>query len=244
MRNIRIYTETPLAVSSTVLLSKVASHHLLRVLRCRSNDRLTLFNGLGGSYRGRIVSTSARAVEVEILEFVAETAEPGLLITLALGISRNLHMDYAVQKSVELGVHAIVPLFTGRSTVKLDDKRVNTRMEHWRKIMIHACEQSGRNNVPALHAARELPAWVSGAQCVTRLLLAPSAPHTLTRCSAPDGGEVSVLIGPEGGLTDSEERVAQQHGYMPIRLGPRTLRTETAAVAALTALQTLWGDLR
>ena len=244
MRNIRIYTETPLAVSSIARLSAAASHHLLRVLRCRRNDQVTLFNGQGGSYLGRIVSTSARAAEVEALEFVADTAEPGLLITLALGISRNLHMDYAVQKSVELGAHAIVPLFTERSTVKFDDKRIAARMEHWRKIMIHACEQSGRNRLPVLHAARELPAWVSGAQQGARLLLAPSAQQTLAELSTPEGGEVSALIGPEGGVTEAEARAAEQHGYTPIRLGPRILRTETAAAAAIAALQVLWGDLR
>ena len=243
MRNIRVYTEAPLAVSTTAVLSKEASHHLLRVLRCRRNDRITLFNGLGGSYTGRIVSGSTRVVEVEILDFQPDTTKPGLLITLGLGISRSLHMDFAVQKSVELGVHAIVPLFTERSNVKLDHERTSTRMEHWRKIIIHACEQSGRNILPMLDGPLDLNEWVPGDRNPARFVLAPVARQTLAGLT-PDGREASILVGPEGGLTDAETARAEEQGYVPVRLGPRILRTETAAVAAVTALQVLWGDMR
>ena len=244
MRNIRIYADTPLAVSARVMLSQEASHHLLRVLRCRRNDNITLFNGHGGSYRGRIISGSTREVEVEILGFEPDTSEPVLIITLGLGISRSLHMDYAIQKSVELGISAIVPLFTERSNVKLDHKRAETRLQHWEKIMIHACEQSGRNTLPVLHAPRSLHEWVSNDQNTTRLLLAPAARQTLAGFNRLKNREISIFVGPEGGLTDSEETTAEKLGYIPIKLGPRTLRTETAAVAAITALQVLWGDLR
>lgn len=244
MRNIRVYTEAPLAISTTTVLSKEASHHLLRVLRSRPNDRITLFNGLGGNYTGRIVSGCPRGVEVEILDFEPEQAEPELLITLGLGISRSLHMDYAVQKSVELGVHGIVPLFTARGNVQLDHHRTRTRMEHWKKIVIHACEQSGRNTLPVLGTPRDVDEWVSSDPNPARLMLAPSARQTLAGFTALDERDVSILIGPEGGLTDTEEQAAEQHGYIPVKLGPRTLRTETAAVAAVTALQVLWGDLR
>ena len=244
MRNIRVYTESPLAVSTTAVLSKEASHHLLRVLRCRRNDHITLFNGLGGSYTGRIVSASAHLVEVEILDFEPETAEPGLLITLGLGISRSLHMDYAVQKSVELGVHTIVPLFTERSNVRLDKNRARSRMEHWEKIIIHACEQSGRNILPILDSPRDLNEWVSNCQSPARFVLALSARQNLAGLAGMIDREASILVGPEGGLTDAEQAAAEQRGYIPVKLGPRTLRTETAAVAALTALQVLCGDLR
>lgn len=243
MRNIRVYTESPLAVSTTAVLSKEASHHLLRVLRCRRNDQIILFNGLGGSYTGRIVSDSTRLVEVEILSFEPETAEPGLLITLGLGISRSLHMDYAVQKSVELGVHTIVPLFTERSNVKLDQNRTGSRLEHWEKIIIHACEQSGRNILPVLDGPRDLNDWVSNCQNPARFVLAPSARQSLAEVTL-NSREAGILVGPEGGLTDAEVARAEEHGYVPVKLGPRILRTETAAVAALTALQVLWGDLR
>lgn len=243
MRNIRVYTETPLAVSATTVLSGEASHHLLRVLRCRRNDRVILFNGLGGSYTGRIVSGSTRRVEVEILDFEPETAQPPLLITLGLGISRSLHMDYAVQKSVELGVHRIVPLYTERSNVKLDQPRVRSRMEHWQKIVIHACEQSGRNILPVLDGPRGLDDWVSGCQHPARFVLAPSARQTLAEVT-PNGREAGMLVGPEGGLTDAELAQAEERGYVPVALGPRILRTETAAAAAVTALQVLWGDMR
>ena len=244
MRNIRVYTEAPLAVSTTTVLSREASHHLLRVLRCRKNDRVILFNGLGGSYTGRIVSGSTPRVELEILDFEPETAQPRLLITLGLGISRSLHMDYAVQKSVELGVHGIVPLYTERSNVKLDQTRVRSRMEHWGKVVIHACEQSGRNILPALEDPRELNDWVSSCQSPARFVLAPSARQNLAGQAGMIDREASILVGPEGGLTDAEQADAEQCGYIPVKLGPRTLRTETAAAAALTALQVLGGDLR
>ena len=244
MRNIRIYTDTPLAVSARVVLSGEASHHLLRVLRCRRNDPITLFNGLGGSYTGRIVSASTRLVEAEILEFEADTAGPGLLVTLGLGISRSLRMDYAVQKSVELGVHAIVPLFTERSNVKLDQNRVRSRMEHWEKIIIHACEQSGRNILPELDGPRDLHEWVSSDRNPARFVLASTARQNLAGLAGVIDRETSILVGPEGGLTDAEQAAAEQCGYLPVKLGPRTLRTETAAVAAVTALQVLCGDLR
>lgn len=244
MRNIRVYTEAPLAVSATAVLSEEASHHLLRVFRCRLNDQITLFDGRGGSYTGKIVTGSPRAVEVEILDFEPETAEPGLLITLGLGISRSLHMDYAVQKSVELGVHKIVPLFTERSNVRLDQSRADKRMQHWRKIIIHACEQSGRNVLPVLDSPRDLREWASGDQNPARFVLAPSARQNLAGPAGTIDREASILVGPEGGLTDAEQADAEQCGYIPVKLGPRTLRTETAAVAAMTALQVLCGDLR
>lgn len=244
MRNTRIYTDTPLTVSTTLVLSKQASHHVLRVLRCRENDPLTLFNGRGGSYAGRIVSESKSLVEVEILDFESEPAEPALLITLGLGISRSLHMDYAVQKSVELGVHALAPLFMQRGNVKLDHKRAKSRMEHWQKIIIHACEQSGRNTLPTLCAPLDLHEWVSGNRDATRFIFLPSAQQTLAGVAGINSREVSILVGPEGGFTDAEQKAAEKHGYVPVNLGPRTLRTETAAVAAITALQVIWGDLR
>ena len=218
MRNIRVYTEAPMAVSTTAVLSKEASHHLLRVLRCRRNDQIILFNGLGGSYTGRIVSGSTRLVEVEILDFEPETAEPGLLITLGLGISRSLHMDYAVQKSVELGVHTIVPLFTERGNVKLDKSRATSRMEHWEKIIIHACEQSGRNILPVLDSPRDLHEWVSNCQNPARFVFCGAVGKAkpcragARICAADqrinlDPGRSSILVGPEGGLTDGNRRL-------------------------------------
>ena len=244
MRNIRIYADTPLAVSARVVLSKQASHHLLRVLRCRRNDDITLFDGHGGSFTGRIISISTAAVEVEIQGFEPDTSEPALFITLGLGISRSLHMDYALQKSTELGISVIVPLFTERSNVKLDHKRVETRLQHWKKIMIHACEQSGRNSLPLLCTPRALHEWLKSDQNPTRFLLAPAARQSIAGYNDVNNRKVSILVGPEGGLTAAEQTAAEKRGYIPVRLGPRTLRTETAAVAAVTALQVLWGDLR
>ena len=244
MRNIRIYTDAPLAVSARVVLSGEASRHLLRVLRCRRNDDIILFNGRGGSYTGRISSVSGGAVQVEVLGFAADASEPPLSITLGLGIPRNLRMDYAVQKSVELGVSAIAPLFTERGNVKPDPERVKTRMEHWEKTVINACEQCCRNTLPVLHAPRPLQEWIAADHNPARFLLAPSASQTLAGVNGMDAREISLLVGREGGLTDAEQTAAEQRGYIPIRLGPRTLRTETAAVAIIAAVQAHWGDLR
>ena len=216
---------------------------MLRVLRCRRGDDITLFNGQGGSFTSRIISISPAVVEVEIRDFMPDTTEPPLVITLALGISRSAHMDYALQKTVELGVSYIVPLFTERCNVKLDNKRMETRMEHWRKIIIHACEQSVRNSLPVLVTPRPLQEWVESDRNPTRLLLAPAARQTLAGLAEVNKREISVLAGPEGGLTELEQSAAEKRGFTPVRLGPRTLRTETAAVAAVTALQVLWGDL-
>lgn len=244
MRNIRIYADSPLSVSARLVLPGNASRHLLRVLRCRRGAELTLFNGEGGSFSSRIVSAANQSVEVEIVDFYPETPGDGLDITLGLGISRGSRMDYAVQKSVELGVSTIAPLFTERSNVKLDQKRVQTRLEHWKKIIIHACEQSGRNILPTLSAPRPFIEWVSRDDNTAKFLLAPDARHTISTISAIEGGRNSILIGPEGGLTDEEREMAEKQGYVPIRLGPRTLRTETAVAAAITSFQVLWGDLR
>ncbi len=244
MRNIRIYTDAPLSVSTRVILPKEASHHLLRVLRCRRGDEITLFNGKGGCFSGRIISNSSHVAEVEIMHFEQEASDSILTITLGLGISRSLHMDYAVQKSVELGVSTIVPLFTERSNVKLDRKRVQTRLEHWGKIIIHACEQSGRNTLPVLNAPQLLNEWLSGDHNRNKFQFTPEARQTLATINGIDDRGVSILVGPEGGLTDEEQSTAEKQGYVPIKLGPRTLRAETAVVAAITALQILWGDLR
>lgn len=203
-----------------------------------------MFNGEGGSFSGRIISSSSDGAEVEIMHFEQETSDPVLAIMLGLGISRSQHMDYAVQKSVELGVSTIAPLFTERSNVKLDRKRAQTRLEHWGKIIIHACEQSGRNTLPVLKTPLPLNEWLSGDDNTTRFQFAPEAGQSLTAVDGIDDKGISILVGPEGGLTQEEQRLAEKQGYVPIKLGPRTLRAETAVVAAVTALQVLWGDLR
>ena len=243
MRNTRIYVELPLSVAARVVLPAAASRHLLRALRRRPGDKLTLFNGDGCSYPACIVSVSGRLAELEVLDVEAHESVAALRITLGIGISRGGHFDYVLQKSTELGVSAIVPLSTERAVGMPGSQRLPARMRHWRKIVIHACEQSGRNTLPLLEAPRALAEWLPQNGASVRLMLTLAGRQTLSGVIWPDGEDVALLIGPEGGLTEAEQVSAQRHGYSSIRLGPRTLRTETAVAAALTAVQVLRGDL-
>ena len=172
--------------------------------------------------------------------------EPGptLNIALGLGISRSARMDYAVQKSVELGVSTIAPLFTERGIVKLAPQRLQTRLEHWRAIIVHACEQSGRNILPALEAPQPLSAWLQGGGDEAKFVLTPDAQQRVSALGGLDRPRVSLLIGPEGGLSPAEQALASEQGHLPLSLGPRTLRTETAVAAALAVFQAFWGDMR
>lgn len=244
MRNIRIYADCPLSVSSRVLLPEAAAHHLSRVLRCRRGDEVILFNGQGGSFFGRVAAVTRATVEVELARFHPDEPGPALNIALGLGVSRSARMDYAVQKSVELGVSTIAPLFTERGIVKLAPQRAQTRLEHWRAIIVHACEQSGRNILPALDAPQALSDWLRRGGDEAKFVLTPAARQGVSTLGALDRPRVSLLIGPEGGLSPAEQAMASEHGYLPLSLGPRTLRAETAVAAALAVFQAFWGDMR
>lgn len=245
MRNIRIYADCPLSVSSRVPLPEAAAHHLSRVLRCRRGDEVIVFNGQGGSFSGRVAAVTRVAVEVELARFHPDEPGPALNIALGLGVSRSARMDYAVQKSVELGASTIAPLFTERGIVKLAPQRLQTRLEHWRAIIVHACEQSGRNILPALDAPQPLSDWLRRGGDEAKFVLTPAARQrvsTLGELAPP--GVISLLIGPEGGLSPAEQALALEQGYLPLSLGPRTLRAETAVAAAVAVFQALWGDMR
>lgn len=244
MRNIRIYADCPLSVSSRVPLPEAAAHHLSRVLRCRRGDEVILFNGQGGSFSGRVAAVTRVAVEVELARFHPDEPGPALNIALGLGVSRSARMDYAVQKSVELGVSTIAPLFTERGIVKLAPQRAQTRLEHWRAIIVHACEQSGRNILPALDAPQALSDWLRRGGDEAKFVLTPAARQGVSSLGGLDRPRVSLLIGPEGGLSPAEQTMASEHGYLPLSLGPRTLRAETAVAAALAVFQAFWGDMR
>lgn len=244
MRKNRIYADCPLSVSSRVPLPEAAAHHLARVLRCRRGDEVVLFNGQGGSFSGRIVAVTRVAVEVEVARFHPDEPGPALNIALGLGVFRSARMDYAVQKSVELGAATIAPLFTERGIVKLAPQRLQTRLEHWRAIIVHACEQSGRNILPTLDAPQPLSAWLRRGGDEAKFVLTPAARQRVSDLGGLDPPSVSLLIGPEGGLSPAEQTLASEHGYLPLSLGPRTLRAETAVAAALAVFQARWGDMR
>lgn len=243
MRVPRLHLAQPLAPGAEVTLDAGTARHVTRVLRLRAGAELTLFNGDGHEYRARLVADDARSARAQVLaDTGAPPTESPLHITLAQGIARGERMDYIVQKAVELGVRDIVPLLTERSVVRLQGARARSRRAHWQRVAIGACEQCGRVCVPEIAPPQTPASWLEATPPGTRWLLDPLAP---AGCAPGDAApeHVLLLIGPEGGLSRAEREQAHAAGFRPVRLGPRVLRTETATVAALTALQLMWGDL-
>ena len=240
----RIFCPPPLAAGARIVLPQGAAHHVLRVLRLQPGQALTLFDGEGGEYGAAIAHLGPRAVTVDVVEHRDIERESPLTVTLVQGLAAADRMDYVVQKAAELGVAAIAPVTAARSVPRLEGPRATRRVEHWRQVAIAACEQSGRNRLPKVHAACAISAWLQAASPARlRLLLAPDATVSLAELPRPEGA-VELLVGPEGGFTTEEAAAACAAGFRAVRLGPRTLRTETAGPAALAAMQALWGDWR
>lgn len=238
----RFFCPMPLAANGLVDLPAAAAHHAWRVLRLVEGDAVTLFNGAGGEYAGRIAE-SGRAVRVQIGEWQDIERESPLDIILAQALPSGDKMDFVVQKAVELGVTRIQPLETARSVVRLSGARAERRVEHWRQVAVSACEQCGRNRVPEIAAILDLRHWLgrpAGENENARLLLDPAAAGRLREW----GGQTRfvLLTGPEGGLSDDEAAAARAAGFAGVSLGPRILRSETAGPAALAALAALQGD--
>lgn len=241
----RMYFPGELLLGRVCALPPPQAHHALGVLRLTTGDALTLFNGDGAEYDAMVAAVGKSAVSVKIGERRPADRESRLEIVLGQALSSGERMDYTVQKAVELGVAAIHPLAAARSVVRLDAERAAKRVSHWQSVAISACEQCGRNRIPPVAPVVPLEAWLAqhgmrhtGA---LRVLLSPQAATRLRDLPRPDGAIV-LLAGPEGGCTQEEEARARASGYTLVRLGPRVLRTETAAVAALAAMQALWGD--
>jgi 16S rRNA (uracil1498-N3)-methyltransferase len=239
----RFYHPAPVAAPSEVALAPEAAHHASRVLRLHVGDAVVLFNGEGGEYLGAIARIDKQGVFVSVREWIDVERESPLDVTLVQAVSSSDKMDLVLQKAVELGVRRIVVVQSARGVVRLDAARARKRLERWQQIIVGACEQCGRNRVPVL-APEVVPLrdWLPNLEEGTRRwLLAPDAEQRLRQTDRPQG-EIQLLIGPEGGFTDDEYSTARAEGFTPIRLGPRVLRTETAALAALSAMQALWGD--
>lgn len=239
----RIYQAILLAVHESVHLDEKASHHLGRVLRAEVGDHLTVFNGQGGEYAAEITSISKKSVIVKLTGFIARDVESPIKIHLAQGIARGEKMDFIIQKAVELGASSITPLITERSNVRFDKEREEKRMQHWQAVVVSACEQSGRNRVPEVLAPMTMHTWLPQVKADLSFVLSPHVDAKLPDKKLAEGASVVLLIGPEGGLTETEIAMASQHGFTPLNLGPRVLRTETATLAAVTALQVCYGDL-
>ncbi|HEU4601958.1 MAG TPA: 16S rRNA (uracil(1498)-N(3))-methyltransferase [Steroidobacteraceae bacterium] len=244
MRLNRIHTPGPLATGIEIALPPAGAYHIARVLRMREGAPLALFDGEGHEFQAEIVRVDGDKVFAKVGNAVPVTTESPLRITLIQGVSRSERMDWTLQKATELGVTSIAPVLTSRSVVRLDEKQAAKKQQHWQGIVSGACEQCGRARIPQIHAPTSLRNYFANVRKEgLRLVLSPSAPGSLAGlASLPT--KVELLIGPEGGLDDEELTSAQKAGFMPVRLGPRVLRTETAGVVALTVLQALWGDLQ
>ena len=242
MRIPRIYHPDALQVGSEIALFEDAANHVGRVLRMNSGQALELFDGSNLTFSAEITQADKKNVRVKILSSQADSRESPLHLHLGQVMSRGEKMEFTIQKSIELGVNVITPLFSERCGVKLDAERLAKKIQQWQKIAIAACEQCGRNTVPEVREAMTLEAWCAEADSGLKLNLHPRAQHSINTLTQPVE-RVRLLIGPEGGLSASEIAMTAEQGFTDILLGPRVLRTETTALTAMTALQVRFGDL-
>lgn len=244
MRVTRLFVEAPLHPDSDLALPASAAAHAVRVLRLKPGDAMTLFNGDGKEYPARLITAGTRETRVAVQSVAAPARESTLQITLVQAIVRGEKMDWIIQKATELGASRITPVSTGRSEVRLDPARARKRLEHWRAVAVAACEQCGRNVVPLIDLPVDLVVWAgdnAAPEPATRWMLCPDA-GTRLRDMAPASGALTLAVGPEGGFGEGDLAALRAQDFGELRLGPRTLRTETAGIAAIAALQALYGD--
>jgi 16S rRNA (uracil1498-N3)-methyltransferase len=227
-------------VGQVVELPEAVAHHALRVRRLTAGEALTLFDGQGGEYAATIERADKRGAQVRVTAFHPVERESPLVLTLAQGIAANDAMDFALRKAVELGVTSVQPLVTARSAPLPAGERGERRLSHWQQIAVSACEQCGRNRVPVVAAPLPLSDWLA-AEPRAGLILVPGGEDRLAGLPAPRG-PLTLLVGPEGGFAEHEIARARRAGLRALGMGPRVLRTETAGIAALAAMQVLWGD--
>jgi 16S rRNA (uracil1498-N3)-methyltransferase len=239
----RLYLDANIEPGSELELTGDRARYIGRVLRLRKGDRLNLFDGRGREYGADIVRTGKSSVVVQVIDAIGRDVESPLDIHLLQGVSRGERMDVVVQKATELGIHRITPVQTEYTVVRLSGDRAEKRLAHWRGVAASACEQCGRNQLPGIDPITGLREWLGQnfGDERRRIVLAPGAGQTIGSLEPPDG-QLTVLIGPEGGLSDDELELATSAGFEAIGFGPRVLRTETAAVAVLSALQVAFGD--
>lgn len=243
MKHTRVYHTGALAVDAACFLDISASHHLLQVLRLKPGTDITIFNGEGGEYQGEIIAVEKKHAVIKIKKFLDIERESPLQIHLGQSIARGEKMDFIIQKAVELGIVKITPLFTEFSNVKLANERLQKRLEHWQAVAISACEQCGRNRIPEIMTPIPSAKWTEQCQEKLKLVLHPEATTHLSSLNE-SYTNVALLIGAEGGLSEKELLLAKQYNFQWLQLGPRILRTETAGLAIIAALQSRWGDMR
>ena len=242
MRIPRVYSPQTMAIGDRIELEAGAARHLTSALRMSSGQLVTLFNGHGGEYTAELVEAKKGKATVRITEFDKTDRESNLSIHLAIGISRGERMDLIVQKATELGVSEITPLFTERCEVKLSGARLDKKVSHWQQVAISACEQCQRNSLPSINAPVKIDQWQVNCDASLKLVLHHRTDQSLSDMPPPSR-QVALLIGPEGGLSEREIQQAISLDFSALALGPRVLRTETAPLAAISILQSLWGDM-
>jgi 16S rRNA (uracil1498-N3)-methyltransferase len=242
MRISRFYTPLAMQVDDEIELDPQLSHYINNVLRLKQSDPIVLFNGDGNEYTADVLSINKKQVIAIVNAQLSMRSESPLNIHLAQGVSKGDRMDFALQKSVELGVSEISPVITDRCSVKLSAERWQKKHEQWQKIIISACEQSGRNVLPTLNQPITLNRWLGQTTEQQKVMLTPGSSKYMSSLSRPVHG-FRLLIGPEGGLSEQEIYTCEQTGFESVNLGPRILRTETAALASISILQALFGDL-
>lgn len=243
----RLFHSEKIIVGQCIELELASGHHAARVLRLKTGDTVILFNGHGGEYSAHIENIRKASIKVVIDQFMAVERESTLNIELAQALCTNEKMDLIIQKSVELGVTSIQPITTTRSIVRLSEERALKRLRHWHRVIISACEQCGRNHVPPIAPLISLTDWISckkntNIDCLG-LMLSITGKENLKNLPQPSPyTTLSLVVGPEGGFTSAEEMILQQANFSSLRIGKRILRTETAALATIAALQMCWGD--
>ncbi len=239
----RFYCPEPLVVGATITLPDAIAHHL-HVLRMETGAQVTLFDGAGGEYAASLTSLEKRRATAEVKLFTPREAELPHAITLAQALPEGSKMDWIIEKAVELGATAIQPLAAQRCVVRLSADRASKKAAHWQGIIVAAAEQSGRNRLPHLADIADFSAWIGQHDLHKRILLTPRAEQPLSDWARHHPPQpVTLMIGPEGGFSDAEEKAALDHGALALSMGPRILRTETAGLAALSALTALWGAM-
>ncbi len=243
MAQTRLHIAGSYGANSVLELASDKAHYLGRVLRLRVGDNLSVFDGEGSEFTATITAIGKASATLRVDEKTAVRSESPLRIHLVQGISRGERMDIVVQKATELGVKRLTPVLTEFGVVKLDAMRAEKRREHWQKVATSACEQSGRVRLPLIDTPIPLKSWFGSKpkQVDSEIILRPGATTPLAEIDSP-ATKVCMLIGPEGGFSDTEFEDAEIAGFRPVSLGPRVLRTETAAIAAIAVLQSLWGD--
>lgn len=236
----RIYQDTELAVNQLLSLTEAASHYLVRVLRVQLGDGVVIFNGTGGEYQASIETLSKRCVIVRLTGFDHVDSESPLELELGQALLRGDKMDLVIQKAVELGVRVITPLLTERVNIKLQSDRLQKRLHHWQGVAISACEQSGRCMIPVIRCPVDVSEWINSSK-TPGFIASPQAERSLPKTI--NETQARVLIGPEGGLSSKDIEYCQPDVWCQFSMGPRILRTETAAISAITMMQMQWGDL-